>query len=176
MFGSISIVSIIRLKALYDNVKGPAEQQPGRFVSIVLRETYTDACANIVSGVDIALWSALEINIAIICGSVPALKAFVSQVILRRMDTQPTGSGYGYGYSSAARKQSRVLGSVNGDDEYKMDRLEIVVRNSFEMNRGDDGGSESDLIIQNNAYSGLSAPSKVHISSTTGTKRQSTGV
>jgi len=25
----ISIVSIIRLKALYDNVKGPAEQQPG---------------------------------------------------------------------------------------------------------------------------------------------------
>lgn len=124
----------------------------------------------IVSGVDIALWSGLEINIAIICGSVPALKAFVSQVILRKSETQPT-SGYAYGHSSAVRKQSRILASMNGDDEYKMDKLQIVVRNSFEMNRVDDAGSESDLIIQNNTHSGMT--SKVHITSTSGMKGQS---
>jgi len=133
---------------------------------------FTDTCANTVSGVDIALWSGLEINIAIICGSVPALKAFVSQVILRKIDSQPSG----YGNSSAVRKQSRVLASMSGDDDYKMDRLKINVRNSFEMNRGDDGGSESDLIIQNHGFSGPAAPTKVHITSATSSNRHSTAV
>jgi hypothetical protein len=39
--------------------------------------------------VDICLWSHLEVNLAIICGSIPALKAFFSQVILGH-DISPT--------------------------------------------------------------------------------------
>lgn len=151
----ISIVSFIRLKALYINVEGPAENQP-------------------VTGVDIALWSGLEINIAVICGSLPALKAFVSKVILGK--TESKTSGYAYGNNSAVRKQSRALASVSNDDDYKMDSLKINVRESIEMNRyqGDDGGSENDLIIQNqNAFS-PAVPMKVKISSAASTARHST--
>jgi hypothetical protein len=126
---------------------------------------------NAVSGVDIALWSGLEINVAIICGSAPALKAFVSKAILHKTD----GKTSGYGDSSVARKQSRVLESIAGDDEYKTDRLKINVRESIEMNRyhnNDDGGSENDPLIQNNGIS-LPVPMKVKISSGLGDTRSS---
>lgn len=122
----VTIVSTIRLKSLYDVASGPVELQT-------------------VTGVDIALWSGLEINIAIICGSVPALRAFAHR-LFRNSSSQPT---YGYGNNSTVRKQSRALGSMSGDEDRAKGSLRITVRESIEMKRydGDDQGSESDLII-----------------------------
>lgn len=128
----VTIVSTIRLKSLYDVASGPIELQT-------------------VTGVDIALWSGLEINIAIICGSVPALRAFVHRLF--GSGSQPT---YGYGNNSTVRKQSRALGSMSGDEDRTKGSLRITVRESIEMKRygGDDQGSESDLIIiQKDAFS-----------------------
>ncbi|KAB5515525.1 putative integral membrane protein [Coniochaeta sp. 2T2.1] len=100
---NVTIVSIIRLKALYDNLNGPINLQP-------------------VTGVDIALWSDLEINIAIICGSVPALKAFVGKVFFGQSVGGSSGRTHGkFGSASHSRKQTRnqsqVLGSRTGDEE-----------------------------------------------------------
>ncbi|KAI9900974.1 hypothetical protein N3K66_005236 [Trichothecium roseum] len=53
--GFACVVAIIRLHALWVNNSAPIDEQP-------------------LKGVDIAIWSGLEINIAIICACVPALK------------------------------------------------------------------------------------------------------
>lgn len=66
----VTVVSLIRLKPLLESEPFTTADDPGHFEKTVIK------------GTDIALWSDLEINIAIICGSVPALKAFVSRVIL----------------------------------------------------------------------------------------------
>ncbi|PMD53626.1 uncharacterized protein K444DRAFT_142334 [Hyaloscypha bicolor E] len=58
------MVSVIRLKSLYGDVTSPLFQQTA-------------------IGVDIALWPDLEIEITIICSSVPALHAFISRIILQ---------------------------------------------------------------------------------------------
>ena len=104
----------------------------------------------LVTGVDIALWSNVEINVAIICGSVPALKAFVTKVILGRSNNDSSG---GYAANITSRKQSTMLRSRIGDEESK-DRSNIqvtqTVDQSIEMKSFvyDDGeGSESDLIL-----------------------------
>ncbi|KAK3336290.1 putative integral membrane protein [Cercophora scortea] len=77
------IVSIIRLRSLYVNNSAPVLEQP-------------------VYGVDIALWSCLEINIAIVCASVPSLKALFVKIIPALNSSAGGGSkptGYGYGRS-----------------------------------------------------------------------------
>jgi hypothetical protein len=133
---SVTIISIVRLKALYDNLNGPINLQP-------------------VTGVDIALWSDLEINVAIICGSVPALKAFVGKVFFgQSIGGSSDRSCNNYGNTSQSRKQTRnqsqVLGSQIGDEEAggsgKMGG--ITVQQSIEMKSylADDTGSEKELI------------------------------
>ncbi|KAF4634265.1 hypothetical protein G7Y89_g3845 [Cudoniella acicularis] len=136
----VTIVSVIRLKALYTNLSGPIELQP-------------------VTGVDIALWSGLEINVAIICCSVPALKALVSKIL------KGTLSGYSgssnYAENTAVRKQGQVLQSKTSltDEEANKSGMTITVEQSIEMktyvyNRGDDEGSENSLIIENATFGG----------------------
>jgi hypothetical protein len=129
---------------------------------------------HIVTGVDIALWSGLEINMAIICGSVPALKAFVSRIILRHTNISSSGDGGGYGKSSTVRSRQfprSKLGSHNADEfEHDGDRgpMKIMVQRDIELKHfkvADDDGSESDLIIQNNQ--GLNNFSKVHVEGVT---------
>ncbi|EPE34284.1 hypothetical protein GLAREA_09978 [Glarea lozoyensis ATCC 20868] len=135
----VTVVSVIRLKALYTNLNGPEELQP-------------------VTGVDIALWSGLEINMAIICGSVPALKAFVSRVILRNTHLSSSGGREGYGKSSTHGRQfpRSKLDSQTADafdDGGERGPMEIMVQRDIELKHfkvADDDGSESDLIIQNN--------------------------
>ncbi|KAG6366958.1 hypothetical protein INS49_001139 [Diaporthe citri] len=122
-----TIVSIIRLRALYQNLNGPYEEQS-------------------VTSVPIALWSVVEINVAIICGSVPSLKAFVSRVVFgNKPGSTPSHGVYGL---SASRKQSHVLRSQVDDDERRGTRLEIQVEQSIEMKAYhiDETGSEKHLI------------------------------
>lgn len=100
----------------------------------------------IVTSVPIALWSVIEINVAIICGSVPSLKAFVSRVIFgTKPGSTPSHGVYGL---SATRKQSQVLRSQAEEDERRGTRLEIQVQQSIEMKayHVDETGSDKDLI------------------------------
>ncbi|KKY30030.1 putative pth11-like integral membrane protein [Diaporthe ampelina] len=120
-------VSIVRLRALYQNLNGPYQEQS-------------------VTSVPIALWSVVEINVAIICGSVPSLKAFVSRVIFAtKPGSTPSHGAYGL---SASRKQSHVLRSQVDEDERRGSRLEIQVEQSIEMKayHVDETGSDKDLI------------------------------
>ncbi|KAG8167850.1 hypothetical protein KVR01_003539 [Diaporthe batatas] len=121
-----TVVSIVRLRALYQNLNGPYEEQS-------------------VTSVPIALWSVIEINVAIICGSVPSLKAFVSRVIFgTKPGSTPSHGVYGL---SATRKQSQVLRSQAEEDERRGTRLEIQVQQSIEMKAYvDETGSDKDLI------------------------------
>lgn len=57
----------------------------------------------IVKGVDIALWSSLEINVAIVCASVPALKPLFVKVFPRLISS----------FSDSA-KRSRTGGRTTG--------------------------------------------------------------
>lgn len=101
---------------------------------------------SIVTSVPIALWSVVEINVAIICGSVPSLKAFVSRVIFgTKPGSTPSHGVYGL---SASRKQSHVLRSQVDDDERRGTRLQIQVEQSIEMKAYhiDETGSDKDLI------------------------------
>lgn len=102
--------------------------------------------SSIVTSVPIALWSVVEINVAIICGSVPSLKAFVSRVIFgTKPGSTPSHGIYGL---SATRKQSQVLRSQADDDERRGTRLQIQVEQSIEMKAYhiDETGSDRDLI------------------------------
>ncbi|KAB5517004.1 putative integral membrane protein [Coniochaeta sp. 2T2.1] len=139
----VTIVSIIRMKALYDNLNGPINLQP-------------------VTGVDIGLLSDLEINVAIIGGSVPALKAFIGKIFFGQSIGGSSDRTHGnYGIASHSRKQTRnqsqVLGSQDGDegaitgmgrtgDSSKMGG--ITVDQSIEMKAclADDTGIEKELI------------------------------
>lgn len=117
------------------------------------------------TGVDIALWSDLEINVAIICGSVPALKAFVGKVFFgQSIGGSSDRSRNQYGNTSQSRKQTRnqsqVLGSQIGDEESGVGSGKmggITVQQSIEMKTylADDTGSEKELITgPEGAFSG----------------------
>lgn len=95
---------------------------------------------------------------AIICGSIPALKAFISKVFFGlSVGGSSGGNNYGsnqYGATSQSRKQSRnqsqALGSQIGDEERGKPGLAITVQSSIEMKTylADDTGSEKELITE----------------------------
>ncbi|KAG9246623.1 putative integral membrane protein [Calycina marina] len=125
-----TIVSMIRLKALHTNVSGPAEQQ-------------------IVNGVDIALWSGLEINVAIICGSVPALNALFLKIY---RGTQ-TGSSSGYGYGKSRKSNHTQLRSLT-DNTDNTDRMEITIQKDTELTVYDRELQDSQInLIGQNGFS-----------------------
>ncbi|KAF4506510.1 hypothetical protein G6O67_006589 [Ophiocordyceps sinensis] len=112
--GFACIVAIVRLHSLYVNNSAPIDQQPSS-----------------VKGVDIAIWSGLEINVAIVCASVPALKPlfvkFFPQIISSLGDSAKRSRGGRSAHGSAPRREQ------GGDDDCRASPLEIKVQQSFEM-------------------------------------------
>lgn len=104
-----------------------------------------------VSGIDIALWSQLEINLAIICGSVPALTAFVSKVILGHGTSNNASAG-----SSRSRRKSRNQSQSLDSGTHDEDQgggghpLAIIVHSTIETKsyQSDDQGSERGLVAR----------------------------
>jgi hypothetical protein len=103
------------------------------------------------------MWSAIELNAAIICGSVPALTAFVRSVILGKStgetsESYPKSGSAGWPGTGGSRrdkdtKAANLSNSARG----------VTVRESIELTSRayvplDDGGSEKDL-IENDAFS-----------------------
>ncbi|KAJ4190648.1 hypothetical protein NW759_016713 [Fusarium solani] len=130
--GFACIVAIIRLHSLYVNNSAPLEQQP-------------------IKGVDIALWSGLEINVAIICACVPALKplfvrAFprlISSFISSTKTSKPNLSTHGI--LPLGRVDGRNTGAIDKEDN----DMAIQVRQSFEMkavSADRDDGSDKNLV------------------------------
>ncbi|RYO96259.1 hypothetical protein DL765_011640 [Monosporascus sp. GIB2] len=139
------IVAIIRLRSLFVNNSAPVDQQP-------------------VQGVDIALWSGLEINIAIACASVPQLKAMFVKVIPKLSTHSGSRTPYGTGasgsrgthphYRSGAGGKS-VAGTTtghdnDGEDPHERDKNQggILVERAFEMQSmpAAEDGSEENLV------------------------------
>lgn len=106
--GSIAcVMSIIRLKSLYEIGHAPLERQSSMFppcppirsfplhtpeprplpgLSLNPTEkTSPQLTISPVDGVNIAIWSCIEINVGIICASVPAIKALIVQVFPKLM-------------------------------------------------------------------------------------------
>lgn len=133
----VTIVSIIRLKALHENVTGPEVDQP-------------------ITGVNIALWSHLDINVAIIFLSLPALQALITRYILKKHYSGSDSHSGATGAVTGSGPGSRVLRSHatrNDDLDYEAgDRMAIHVQQSIEMKSYaiDDTGSEKDLIDKQN--------------------------
>jgi len=126
----VTIVSCIRLKSLWADLSESTEIQA-------------------TTGVDIALWSGLEINVAIICGSAPALNAFIRRVILRKSSLNAS-SGAQYAGSTTAtwgggggRRNPTVA-----EDSIEEGGMTITVQRDVEMKTYavDDTGSERELI------------------------------
>ena len=111
---------------------------------------------SIVTGVNIAIWSHLDINVAIIFLSLPALQALITCYIMKK-DYSGSGSHSGAtGAVSGSGPGSRVLRSRatrNDDLDYEAgNRMAIHVQQSIEMKSYaiDDTGSEKDLIDKQN--------------------------
>lgn len=133
----VTIVSEVRLKALYVNLHDALPHQA-------------------ISGIEICMWSHLEVDLAIICGSIPALKAFFSQVILGH-EHSPTPIAE-VGSKRRAPRQSDEEEIIGEDVEkgYGLEPLEIRVQQSVEVSivqesakngNGDDAESEMDLVL-----------------------------
>ncbi|KJZ69860.1 hypothetical protein HIM_10760 [Hirsutella minnesotensis 3608] len=136
--GFACIVAIIRLHSLYVNSSAPIDQQP-------------------ITGVDIAIWSGLEINVAIICASVPALKPlfvkFFPQMISSLGDSAKR-SRMGRSAQSSARDRSdhRNNAHQSSDHDGKPCPIEIQVEQSFEMSAvatERDNDSQKNLVPKN---------------------------
>ncbi|KJZ75160.1 hypothetical protein HIM_05354 [Hirsutella minnesotensis 3608] len=135
--GFACIVAIVRLHSLYVNNSAPIDQQP-------------------LSGVDIAIWSGLEINVAIICASVPALKPlfvkFFPQMISSLGDSAKRSRTGRSAQNSANQRSENNQTTHSGDLDGKPCPIEIQVQQSFEMRavateRDDD--SQKNLVPKN---------------------------
>ncbi|KAK3373147.1 hypothetical protein B0T24DRAFT_527497 [Lasiosphaeria ovina] len=118
------VTSIVRLHALYTiAVAPPAEQS--------------------VKGVDIAIWSSIEINVGIICASLPALKPVADKLFPRMLlsglyaRTKEAARSGGReavgGFSGSGSHSGRRSKHVASKDAYSVHRAEIRVNQSFEM-------------------------------------------
>ncbi|RYP27891.1 hypothetical protein DL767_007479 [Monosporascus sp. MG133] len=147
------IVAIIRLRSLVVNNEAPIDQQP-------------------IQGVDIALWSGLEINIAIACASVPQLKAMFVKIIPKlsyysgSRTPYGTGASGGGGYYSAGGSRGthphhrsgaggkNATGMATGHDDEEdphgrnKNQAGILVERAFEMQSmpAAEHGSEENLV------------------------------
>jgi hypothetical protein len=110
-----------------------------------------------VFGVAIAIWSHLELNIAIICASVPSLKPLFVTVFpkLGSLHSSVPPQSYGQSGSRRLKSGSRQLQSVdwtkhNHFSAADKGRMAIMVDRSFEMktlNVAEDSGSEKNLVV-----------------------------
>ncbi|KAJ3526341.1 hypothetical protein NM208_g11236 [Fusarium decemcellulare] len=134
--GAACIVAIIRLYSLWAYSSVAVPQRP-------------------VKGIDIAIWSGLECNIAIICACVPALKPLSSRAFpglvssLHSSKTHPTGGRYTHGSSHT---YDNITHSTRSHERNNIDmnKQGIQVEQSFEMKHtmgSDDNDSEKNLVI-----------------------------
>lgn len=123
------IVAIIRLYSLWVNNSAPIPQQP-------------------LKGVDIALWSGLEVNVAIICASVPALKPLFVKFFPRFFSTissftdpnKPSRYGDRYGRSTH--------GSVPLHSFSRKEPNSTVVTTTMQADRDDSSTSDGGIKVQ----------------------------
>ncbi|KAH7110956.1 hypothetical protein EDB81DRAFT_671724 [Dactylonectria macrodidyma] len=131
--GVACIVAVIRLQSLFEFNSAPIGQQP-------------------IKGVDIALWSGLEINIAIVCASVPALKPLFVRAFPRLISSftdsskrsrRPTHNQSTHGILPLDSVDRRHPGAIHSEDN-----MAIQVRQSFEMKAisGRDDSSDKNLV------------------------------
>ena len=115
-----------------------------------------------VQGVDIALWSGLEINIAISCASVPQLKAMFVKVIPKLTTYYSSSNGYGNGASergtgargtqphrSQTGKNASATATADKENPNERTKGGIMVERAFEMQSipVPDDGSEQNLVV-----------------------------
>ena len=126
--GSIAVVmSIIRLQALYQIAIAPESEQS-------------------VQGVMIAIWSCVEINVAIMCASVPALKPlvvrFFPRLLLSEIYARSRGGRYarrskGVDGSSegggSGTRSTTIKGGSGGHGHLAKGSVQIRVEREFEM-------------------------------------------
>ncbi len=96
--------------------------------------TVANSAAFLVNGVDIALWSGLEINLAICCASVPQLKAMFVKIIPKLNNSYDGSSQYPYGtgLSLSGRGGTTTIGGTR------------VTRPDRSFNGDGDGDSDDD--------------------------------
>ncbi|KAH7119235.1 hypothetical protein EDB81DRAFT_952604 [Dactylonectria macrodidyma] len=129
---SACIVAIIRLHSLYVFNSAPLDQQP-------------------IKGIDIAIWSGLEINVAIICACIPALKPLFVRAFPRLISSFANSSKRSKHHlsthgilplDSVDRRNPAVTDSEANDTA-------IQVHQSFEMkviSASRDDGSDKNLV------------------------------
>ncbi|KAH8664664.1 hypothetical protein BX600DRAFT_498408 [Xylariales sp. PMI_506] len=139
--GVACIIAIIRLQSLYVNNSAPIDQQP-------------------LYGVAIAIWSHLELNIAIVCASVPSLKPLFVKVFPKLGSLHSSGKlGYYRQSESRLKSGSRPLQSVDRTEHNHFSaadkgRMAIKVDHIIEMktlNVTEDSGSENNLVMNAHA-------------------------
>ncbi|KAF7561125.1 hypothetical protein G7046_g3005 [Stylonectria norvegica] len=114
--GFACIVAIIRLHSLYVNNSAPVDKQP-------------------LYGVDIAVWSGLEINVAIVCASVPALKPLFVKAFPRLISSFTDSSKRSrpgrstHGTLPLGSVDHRAMSRMNGEEE----NSGIQIHQTFEM-------------------------------------------
>ncbi|KAF4472899.1 integral membrane [Fusarium albosuccineum] len=127
----VCIVTMVRLHSLYVNNSAPIDQQP-------------------VKGVDIALWSGLEINVAIMCASVSTLRLLFTWMFHSLAST--FANSYVSRKSDRRKSNLQLLSNPNGNvvDPTNHRRSKMIhVRRSIEMEtlNQEDDDSDRNLII-----------------------------
>jgi hypothetical protein len=142
--GSACIVAVIRLHSLWAYSSVSIQQRPGEYLSQPEPITTNALQAK---GVDIAIWSGLECNIAIMCACVPSLKPLFSRAFPSFL-------------ASLQSSKSDRINSVQPPDcsppqpQHPLQGVDqgITVEQSFEMRTtaaSDDNMSEKNLVTVN---------------------------
>ena len=112
-----------------------------------------------VRGVQIAIWSGLECNIAIICACIPALRPMLHRFMPGLINSSAARSGqisHGQSAAVASRNRDRNQGahadqnhSHDDDSSVDVQNKGITVQQSFELNTimANDDDSERNLVM-----------------------------
>lgn len=157
---STCVVAIIRLHSLWVNNSAPIDEQPSTYSPTPNYHYLPNTPA--VKGVDIAIWSSLEINVAILCACVPALKPLFVKVFPRLITSFSESAKRSRTGNSAhgnihLRSFDNRSGTRPGPDTEAGHRsanrgIEIQVQKSFETKTtpmADDDDSEKNLVTGN---------------------------
>ncbi|KAF7562357.1 hypothetical protein G7046_g1765 [Stylonectria norvegica] len=161
--GGACIIAIIRLYSLYEYSSVAVKDRP-------------------LKGIDIALWSSLECNIAIMCACVPAIKPMFSKAFPGLVTSLTSSKGrtagrYAHGTAHTYDNISRSVGVRSGTRSHlDVEDRGIKIEQEFEMRTtavSDDNDSEKDLVTGNTVpaatgsgrLSGFKITSNIHMES-----------
>ncbi|KPM36033.1 hypothetical protein AK830_g10531 [Neonectria ditissima] len=148
---SACIVAIIRLYSLWAYSSVSIAERPGKqALSRFKMQTKTVK----VKGIDIAIWSGLECNIAIICACIPSLKPLSSRTFpglvgsFAKASTAPSHGRYAHGNS---HNYDNITHNTNSHNHSiaETDHRGIKMQQSFEMRTttgSEDTDSEKNLV------------------------------